>query len=610
MTKLIKICTTFFKFIFKSIDFLRLMTMNVLFWGGLIAIIVILNIKEEQKPSFEKGILELRITGDVVEKQSITSKTKLILKGLTDPDGSMDTPAKDIIKVIIAAANDPKILLMTLDSSKMKNISLNHLNSIGAAINKFQESGKKVLSIQDNYDQKQYYLASYADQICLNPAGYVAIYGFASNKLYYKELLDSLSVDYNVFIVGKYKSALESFTRNSMSDADRAQTSKWIFSLWQQYIDQVTINRKLSSNQLYEYTHKASELLVQADSDPALFAKKVGLVDKILNRHEIDGFVTTFLNTDIIGPEKIHFLDYLNTLPETIANKSNIAVITIEGTIMPGRDTQGVIGSDTVIKQIRQVKEDGLSKGLVLRINSGGGSAFASELIRQELLNYKASGKPLYVSMGSVTASGGYWLSADAEKIFASPSTITGSIGVFGAVPTFKNTLAKIGVSSDGVSTTPIASSLYIADDLSQETITLMNISIHKTYSHFLSIVSNGRSMTLESVEKIAGGQVFDGINAKKVGLIDEFGNLNDSISALAEKIDLRDYNIKYIEPQLDIKEEFLRLLSFNTSKIKLTDYLPISKKISKNIDSDIEIFLKSPDPKGIYAYGGNFWYL
>lgn len=608
MATFTSVIKTIFKSILNIFNFLRLTFINLIFWGGLIAIVFILTSDKDQQPEFDKGILELQITGDIVEKKSVTEMANLLMDELSENNETKEMLAREIIEAIDAAALDPKIYLLIINSSKMGNGSLDNLNSIGKAIKRFRETGKKAISIQDAYNQKQYYLASSADQVIMNPEGYVAIYGFASNRLYYKDLLEKLSVDYNVFIVGEYKSALESFTRNSMSDADRTQTTEWISSLWDQYSQQVTENRNLFPKQIHNYTHNSAELLLKADSNPAQLAVENGLVDKLIKRHEVQSYIESFLTDEYSDYKKLDVSSYLATLAPKTKASDTIAVITANGTIMPGANSQGVIGSDSLIKLIRAAKDDSSVKGLVLRVNTGGGSAFASELIRQELLNFKASQKPLFVSMGSVTASGGYWISADADEIWASPTTITGSIGIFGAIPTFKRTLSKIGVSSDGVATTPIASSTNIATDLSPETIALMNITIQKGYKTFIDIVSKGRGIDLNDTKNLAGGHVYDGLKAKELNLVDNLGDLSDTIDALAEKIDLKEYNINYLEPKLDIKAEILSMLSTDNIQVNIS-HLFDNEETLKQASSDVEIFLNKPDPKGIYAYGGNFSY-
>lgn len=612
MSRIVKLLLLPFQWIGKAFHIFRLILSNVILLGCII-FAVFLFVHEETYTVKPNSILKIAIEGNVVEERTIPSSFFSMASDYLGKDQQSETLVQDITKAIDTAKDDPNINLIVLDTSKMGSVGLDHLRLIGEKINIFQESGKKVFCLQDTYVQKQYYLASYADTVAINPMGFVALTGFANHKLYFKDIIDKLRVDYNVFIVGQYKSALEPFTRTSMSSQDRLQTREWMESLWQTVQTDIAKERGLKKNTLYDYTHNAPQLLQKAQGSTAQMAKESGLVDHIFTRQEMHSFLKkeSHNSTSIITLN-----NYLASLAEDISKPSSqIAIVVAEGNIVPGLQPPGTIGAESLISAIRTAKEDKDVKGLILRINSGGGSAFASELIRQELLDFKKSGKPYYVSMGRLAASGAYWISANANEIWASPTTITGSIGIFGAIPTFERSLASIGIYSDGEATSPVAGASNITRGLSSDAKNLMQQSIEYGYAQFLGIVENGRNLEKNTVEKIAGGRVYSGVRAQELGLVDKLGSLEDATKAMANDLSLTEYKTVYVEKRTDIRQQIIK--AFTTSVFSEVISNVFSTKANTLAGKDMSIlgvawdsaslFRQTPDPLGAYAYGGEY---
>ena len=584
------------------------LTCLILFFIGFI----VLSITKTEKTQIEPNtILQISIDGDLVEKRSApTAFYQLFSPFYTERPP--ETLVFDVVEAIDRASMDHRISLLRLDLSNMGSAGLDNLQMLGQKLQQFKLSGKKVIIAQDNYSQMQYYLASYADTVILNPNGAVFLHGFGSYRLYFKELLDKLSITYNIFQVGTYKSALEPFTRTSMSKEDREQRSNWLQGLWDIYTADVNRERALGPDALLKYTNYTPTLLQKTGGNSGQLALDSGLVDHLLQHHEIDKFILKEMGATSL--QKVNTVSMNQYLSSVSNNKTEslpqIGVIIAEGNIIPGKQPTGVISADLIAETIRDASENDNIKALVLRINSGGGSAFASEIIRQELLQFKKSGKPLLVSMGRVAASGGYWISADADEIWASAATITGSIGIFGAIPTFEKSLSQLGIYSDGIGTTPVASGLNLTRALPNNIKQSIQLTVEHGYNQFLSIVSTGRDMDLAEVEKIAQGRVYDGRTAQKIGLVDSLGSLENTIDRAAVLAKLDDYEEIYLQATPSFQKRMLELLS-----AKLTAFFP--EKQSNNqlqgllseVINKVNTFAQINDPRGIYVYGGEFEY-
>lgn len=597
-----------FRYAGRFFTFIRNFLLNMLLLVACVAIIFIFRPRETAQIPYD-AVLRLDISGDIVEeKQLLNSFERLLGDSFTIAAPEPETALQDILDIINTGTKDDHIAVLLLNLKDMGHAGINQLQNIGQAIEKFKETGKTVVAAEDYYTQSQYFLASYASKIFVNPMGGVDIHGFGVYRLYFKDALEKIKVNYNLFKVGTYKSALEPFTRNSMSPADRQQNELWLSALWRVYTDQIAKQRNISLEVLHHYTDNISEALNSTSGNTARLALETGLVDQVATRNEVTSYLTSLAPTIPGVSNIISSTDYLNSISpsyqEDPSQKSKVGLIIAEGAILPGKQPPGMIGGDSLAQLIKNARESREVKALVLRINSGGGSAFASEIIRQELLELKKSGKPIVVSMGAVAASGGYWIAADADEIWASPATITGSIGIFGAIPTFEKTLASLGIYRDGMGTTPLAAGLDITQPLPEQLKSAIQQSIVYNYDQFLQIVANGRNLEKSKVADLAEGRVYDGQTAKTLGLIDKIGSLDDAIGAAAGLANLQDFTTEYIRSPVSMKDHFLQLLSTGQTLWTERSVLqnPTITRLKKTLSHPLKQILPLDDPRGIYA--------
>lgn len=609
MKNLFRAILTILKGIGRFFTILRNTFLNILFFLLLVLILVsFLPFESKELPALPpKAVLQLDISGNIVEqKKFLSSFEKLFEDPFFANTKEPQTALQDILDIINEAAQDNNIKVLLLNLKDMGRAGLNQLTTIGEALENFKKTGKPVIAAEDFYTQSQYLLATYASTIIVNPLGGVDVHGMGVFNLYFKEAIDSLKVNYNIFKVGSYKSALEPFTRSDMSPEDKQQNELWLTSLWNIYTKTVNKNRRLRANQLQNYTNNIGEALSAAHGNTSKLAFNSGLVDHVWTRQQIRSHLITLSGANSLKSQIIPSTRYMDQItPSFTLTDSNdhIGLIIAEGPILPGKQPTGFIGGDSLSKQIRKARTDKNIKGLVLRVITGGGSAFASEIIRQELLEFKKSGRPLVVSMGTVTASGGYWIAADADEIWAEDSTITGSIGIFGAIPTFEKSLASLGIYSDGVGTTPLSAGLNLTQPLPPSLKAAIQQTVEFSYEKFLKIVSKGRRIPPRKVGEIAKGRIYDGTVAKSLGLIDKVGGLEKAIEAAAEKANLTDFSTVYIKPPRTIKDQ---ILTFITS---LNQYLPKANehralgKIYTILHDTLGSYLNLDDPNGVYAF-------
>ncbi len=601
-----------FRWVGKILTGFRILTMNIAFLLLLFFIFTALTTRSPKTESIvsNRGALLLSLSGDIVEeKQTIDPLSTLINDKLGFDNLPKETLFQDILDAIKAAATDRKVTCILLDFSNLGSVGLNQLQTIGKSLTDFKKSGKKVIAAEDFYSQKAYYLASYADEIYLNPMGGVDLHGIGTFRLYFKDAIDMLKINYNIFRVGTFKSALEPIMRNSMSPDAKTQNMSWLSVLWENISGDIIRERKLNGDALKTYTENIASELAISGGDTAQLAMDTGLVDGLKTRAELREYLTTVAGKDREGDfQQISLSQYLNTIPRSYQSKGleepSVGIIIAQGPILNGDQPIGTIGGDSLADMIREAREDTDINALVLRIVSGGGSVFASEIIRQEILEFKKTGKPIVISMGSMAASGGYWIAADADEIWASPVTLTGSIGIFAAIPTFEESLAKMGIYNDGVGTTSLASSLNLTrpmPPLLKESIT---ITLRHGYEQFLDIVSKGRAMKHAQVSEIAQGRVFDGQTAQRIGLVDELGTMEDAIRSAASLAGLDEYSARYIRKPLTVKDEIMSFFS-----VKATNWLssvaipqPLLSVLNRFITPIREIMLFD-DPKGLYAH-------
>jgi protease-4 len=597
-----------FRYIGKTISFVRNFFFNIVLL--ILVVLVVMSLMPETRQTIpDDSILRLDINGNIVEQKKILRTVEKLLEDSTDLETTdRETALQDILDVIAGAAEDKKIIGMLLNLENMKTGGLDQLLTIGAAIEEFRKSGKIVIASEDLYSQSQYLLASHADKIILNPMGAVDIHGFGVYKLYFKDALEKLKVTYNVFRVGSHKSAVEPFSRNSMSDEDRLQNELWLSALWQEYVDHISRQRELPPETIQSYPEKIAENLSRTGGDTARLALETGLVDELWTREEFSIYLRS-LNRKDVEDSLISSGSYLETITPSYSEDSGesdrIGLIIAEGAILPGDQTTGFIGGESLSRLIRKARKDDSVKALVLRINSGGGSAFAAELIRQELVEVKKSGKPVVVSMGTVAASGGYWIAADADEIWASKATITGSIGIFGAIPTFDRSLEALGISSDGAGTSPLAAGVNLTRPLPEELKSAIQLSINHNYKNFVEIVANGRKLERSRVEKLAEGRVYDAVTAQNLGLVDQLGTLEDAIESAAKLAGLDTYSTGYIDVPASIQSQLLDFFStaYGTLRHRELGILEAALPVDPDVAFQLKTLALLTDPRHSFAF-------
>ncbi|EDJ3269808.1 TPA: signal peptide peptidase SppA [Salmonella enterica] len=543
----------FFKWTWRVLNLVREMVLNLFFiFLVLVGVGIWMQIGNgSNSEQTARGALLLDISGVIVDKPSTNHRLGALGRQLfgASSDRLQENSLFDIVNAIRQAKDDRNITGIVLDLKNFTGADQPSMRYIGKALREFRDSGKPVFAVGENYSQGQYYLASFANKIWLSPQGQVDLHGFATNGLYYKTLLDKLKVSTHVFRVGTYKSAVEPFIRDDMSPAAREADSRWIDELWQNYLHTVSANRQISPQQLFPGAQAIIDGLTSVGGDTAKYALDHKLVDALASSADVEKALTKQFGWSKTenNYRAISYYDYSLKTPADTGG--TIAVIFANGAIMDGEETPGNVGGDTTASQIRDARLDPKVKAIVLRVNSPGGSVNASEVIRAELAAARAAGKPVVVSMGGMAASGGYWISTPANYIVASPSTLTGSIGIFGVINTVENSLSSIGVHSDGVSTSPLAD-ISMTKALSPEVQQMMQLSIEYGYKRFITLVADARKRTPEQIDKIAQGHVWTGEDAKANGLVDSLGDFDDAVAKAAELAKLKQWHLDYYQDE------------------------------------------------------------
>ncbi|EJZ6962870.1 signal peptide peptidase SppA [Salmonella enterica] len=543
----------FFKWTWRVLNFVREMVLNLFFiFLVLVGVGIWMQIGNgSNSEQTARGALLLDISGVIVGKPSTNHRLGALGRQLfgASSDRLQENSLFDIVNAIRQAKDDRNITGIVLDLKNFTGADQPSMRYIGKALREFRDSGKPIFAVGENYSQGQYYLASFANKIWLSPQGQVDLHGFATNGLYYKTLLDKLKVSTHVFRVGTYKSAVEPFIRDDMSPAAREADNRWIGELWQNYLHTVSANRQISPQQLFPGAQAIIDGLTSVGGDTAKYALDHKLVDALASSADVEKALTKQFGWSKTenNYRAISYYDYSLKTPADTGG--TIAVIFANGAIMDGEETPGNVGGDTTASQIRDARLDPKVKAIVLRVNSPGGSVNASEVIRAELAAARAAGKPVVVSMGGMAASGGYWISTPANYIVASPSTLTGSIGIFGVINTVENSLSSIGVHSDGVSTSPLAD-ISMTKALSPEVQQMMQLSIEYGYKRFITLVADARKRTPEQIDKIAQGHVWTGEDAKANGLVDSLGDFDDAVAKAAELAKLKQWHLDYYQDE------------------------------------------------------------
>jgi len=530
-----------------------------------------------------------------------------------------ETLVRDIVDALRSARDDDRIKAVVLDLDELAGGGLSKLQDVAAEIRDFKQSGKPVIAVGDSFTRDQYYLAAQADDVYMNPMGQVLVDGYARFLPYYKSLLEKFYVDYNVWTVGEFKSFVEPITRDDMSPQDEEASRAFLNQLWGAYQADVTTARGIPAPALQQYADGIVTLLSEARGDTARLAKDYGLVDDLLTRDVMrerirermgeakptSGQPDTYTQVTLDD-----YVTWLRTENAPISQPSKIAVIVASGEIVDGSQPPGSIGGDSTSELIRRARADESVKALVLRVDSGGGSAFASDLILRELERFQATNRPVVVSMGSVAASGGYWISMGANEIWASPTTLTGSIGVGATIPTIPRTLERLGIHVDGIGTTELAGGLEITRPINESMKGLIGLSIRHTYDDFVGKVAQHRERSVEQVEAAAQGRVWTGRDALERGLVDKLGDLPDAIDSAAELAGLEkgSYMLDYVEQQLGFVETLMLSLTAHVvaRANRLVDLPRWPATVTQALESTLgpmEFLDRFNDPRGIYAY-------
>lgn len=612
MKKLPCLIKKLFQGCWRSISFVRNALANLIFIFLLCAIYVLYNSAQPSNQSAAPKALVLDLKGTIVEQSSQGSVFDMLSESLLDKSEPKENRLYEIVQTLRHAKDDKQISGLVLDLGEMADTPLTKLQYIGKALKEFKDTGKPIYAVGDFYNQSQYFLASYADKIMLSPDGGVLIKGYSSYSVYLNALLNKLDVTAHVFKVGTYKSAIEPLIRNDMSPEAKRSASRWLDQMWSAYANKVAQNRNLSVSVLNPSEATLTQLLQSTKGDIALLTQKMGLVDELANRVERrQELVKRFGQNDADDHDDdfnhISYYRYKDSyLPLNDPELSDIGVIDVSGTIVDGSGTASGASGDLIAQRLRLAKEDKKIKAVIIRVDSPGGSAFASEVIRNEIEALKQSGKPVVVSMSSLAASGGYWLSVSADKIVADPVTLTGSIGVFSVITTFEKSLKHLGIQTDGVSTTPFAQN-GVTTGLTPAFSQLIQLTIDHTYHRFTQLVATERGLSSAQVEAAAQGQVWTGKDALDRGLVDKLGDFDDAVRLAAQLAKLTEYQLFWVTEPLSPVQELLNQFVTQVSaasRFDLLAWLPQSlKPLAKEVLTHSEVMSGFNDPKAQYVF-------
>jgi protease-4 len=514
------------------------------------------------------------------------------------------TSLPGLLEAVRAASNDARIKLLVLETDDIEAGGFAKLGELRAAIAAFKATGKPVLARGEQYNQGQYYLASIADEIHLAPNGEVSLPGLASYNTYFRGALDMLGVKMHVFRVGEYKSYAEPYTRSNMSDEDREEKRELLDELWGGFRNDIITARKLTPAGFDQFVLHYRDALKAAAGDASKATQTAGLIDQFSSREQWRARIKERLGDTRSGKDfrSIDANTYLAAVRSARDTEPNhIAVLVAQGSIVDGEQPPGNTGSDTLAKLIREAREDAQVKAIVLRIDSPGGSARASEVIRQELELVRQAGKPIITSMSSVAASGGYWIATATDEIFAEPTTITGSIGVIAMFPELAEPFARLGLTVDGVATSPLAGALDPRRPLSPEVAEIAQLGVEHNYRVFLDLVAKARKMKTEDVDRIARGRIWTGAQARKLGLVDQLGDLDAALAAAAKRAGLTRYTTTWPTQNVFSMRQLLQELFLSDSGKALAPS-PVSRLVAR-LTADFKSLSFWNDPHNIYAH-------
>lgn len=596
----------------RWLDALRRGLLTLVF---LLIIGVIIALIWQPKPELpDDAVLVIRPAGALVEQARIEDPFELLSPAASRVS---QTSLRNLLDAVNAARDDDRIKALVIETDDLAAGGLSKLSELRAAIEAFKTSGKPVLARGERFSQGQYYLASVADEVHLSPDGFLLLRGLARYVTYFKDALDKLGVQVHVFRVGEYKSFSEPFTRNNMSDEDRANSEDLLNALWNVFRLDIAASRGLEPDQLDHYILDYGAALAAAGGDAAQAALSAGLVDRLSTRDEWravlrERFAVTGDSAEEEGGEgdnglkRVGVSRYLGHVrSEQPVAEASVVVVTVQGAIVDGAGSPGSAGGDALARLIRGVREDDSVKALVIRIDSPGGSAFASEVIRRELELTRAAGKPVVASMSSTAASGGYWIAAGADEIWAHPVSVTGSIGIFAMIPNFSEPFGRLGLGVDGVATGPLAAAFDPRRPVDPMAAEALQIAVEHGYSRFLETVARGRNMPLPEVDRVARGQVWTGEAASKLGLVDGVGGLQDAIVAAANRAGLSDYDVVWAEGRLSPRDLLLRqigeFLGLTPAAGRATE--SAFGTLIRQLERDAAALLEWNDPQHLYSH-------
>jgi protease IV len=560
----------------------------------------------------EKAALVVQPSGDIVEQLS----GEPIERALNEAQGqgTPQTLLWDLTTAIRAAASDSRIVVLVIDTDDMGSAGQAKLEELAAAIAAFRHSGKKIIAHGSYFLQSQYYLAAQADEVYLDPFGFVLLDGYDRYRMFFKDALDKLSIDMHLFRAGKFKSAAETFTRRDMSPEDREESDTYLQALWRGYRSSVSSARNIKAEAIAQYANGYVNAVAAAGGDTAKVARDSGLVSALKTRQEVEDQLIDLAGADSAGKSyrQVSVADYLRATHAEDKQRGKgqaVGVVIASGEILDGKQPPGTIGGESTAQLLRAARQDDEIRAVVLRIDSPGGSVLASEQIYREVQALKKDGKPVVVSMSDVAASGGYYIAAGADQIIASPNTITGSIGVFAGVPTFSRSLARLGINVDGLGTTPLSGAMQLDRPMSPDAGRLIQITVDHAYEEFLARVAKGRGKTREAIDAIAQGRVWSGMDARQQGLVDRLGGYNDAVAEAATRAGLKGgYGVRRIEPELSWAQQLL--FQMRSTGEQLLEHIGMARSGAaqlvqrlKPLDVELARWARLSSPNSVYAY-------
>lgn len=581
----------FFRGIGRGITLLRNIVFNTLFLIILMGVLIAVFTDDDVKAVPEDAVLVLNPVGRLVEQ---TTYDDPVLDLLFRSNIPIETPINDVLNTISYAATDDRIQLVVLDFSRLFDVDMAESERIQNALDELSGVGKEIWAHATSYTQGTYMLSMHADRVLMDPMGDLVFSGVTSSTTYYKDLLDKLNISVDVYAEGEFKSAVEPFIRNDMSDAARTVNTGLVDSLWARMKTRITSVRNLDQNQFSEYSSSLHELVVDDEIGFADLAVQYGFIDALVTKPELDDEYHEQLSPAL---RPINFYDYLPHVPNgRQVGKPKIAVVIVQGELL-GVQTQITGQSSSWVQQIEKVQNDTSYRALVLRVNSPGGSVIAAENIRRALEDFKETNRPLVASFGGTAASGGYWIALPADQIYATPTTLTGSVGVFGLYPNVDDALTEIGVTHDVIRTTPygLASSLMVKP--TDATHSLRTLMVKRFYYQFVDLVATARDKPVEYIEELAQGRVWLGTEALKSGLIDQIGEIEAAIAKAAELAGVTEYDVEYVQQSTSLISP-LDTFAENVRTLLAEHLLPVDS-IGRYLTREIK-YLR--DPSNVYA--------